>query len=367
MDLLRKKVVIVCPYSYPSACGVWERVKSDANSLVENGYEVTVFSSNILKGTKTILPESDIYQNIRIRRFKVRFKIGGALFFFFKKELRKINPDYVHAHIYRHPHSFFTLKIAKKLNSKTILTTHAPFLKDPRRSFILKIIDFLFDKILGKSINKFDKVIRITNWELPFLEKLGIHNSVFIPNGIDSIFLKNAPDLSKVLFKKCIYFGRVDPIKRLEWIKYASVKLPEINFYIHGPLNGYNKFENDNISNLKIVLNKFEKEEFIKTTENSDIFLFPSIRESFGIVALEAMSQGLILISSETKGVLEFLNHNENGFVVKNKDELVNTIIKIYSTDQKDVRRIRNNARKTAEKYSSENLNKDLINLYLGL
>src|SRR5690606_41003555 len=103
-----KKIVILCPYSYPSQCGIWSRVFEYSKALKDKGYKVHVYSSNIIKGTSDKSSDYEEYQGINIHRFKVLFSIGGsALFWVFLKKIRKINPDIIHTHGYRHPHSFF--------------------------------------------------------------------------------------------------------------------------------------------------------------------------------------------------------------------------------------------------------------------
>ena len=47
----------------------------------------------------------------------------------------------------------------------------------------------------------------------------------------------------------------------------------------------------------------------------ADIFLIPSQSESFGLAALEAMSCGLPVISSNIGGLPELIRHNETGFI----------------------------------------------------
>lgn len=47
----------------------------------------------------------------------------------------------------------------------------------------------------------------------------------------------------------------------------------------------------------------------------SDVFLFPSEAESFGLAALEAMAQRVPVISTTAGGVSEVVSHGENGFL----------------------------------------------------
>ncbi len=52
----------------------------------------------------------------------------------------------------------------------------------------------------------------------------------------------------------------------------------------------------------------------------SDLFLLPSIKESFGLVALEAMSSGVPVIASRTGGIPEVVLDGETGFLCKERD-----------------------------------------------
>jgi glycosyltransferase involved in cell wall biosynthesis len=49
----------------------------------------------------------------------------------------------------------------------------------------------------------------------------------------------------------------------------------------------------------------------------SDIFVFPTEREAFGISLIEAMACGLPVVSTAIGGIKDFLRHGENGLVVE--------------------------------------------------
>jgi N-acetyl-alpha-D-glucosaminyl L-malate synthase BshA len=49
----------------------------------------------------------------------------------------------------------------------------------------------------------------------------------------------------------------------------------------------------------------------------SDIFLFPSASESFGLAALEAMAQSVPVVSTTAGGVKEVVSHGQNGYLVE--------------------------------------------------
>jgi glycosyltransferase involved in cell wall biosynthesis len=369
MNFNPKKVIILCPYSTPSYCGVWSRAWSDAVALKNKGYIVHIFSSNIVKGTSERSGEFEEIEGIKIYRFKVLFSLGAnSMFWNFFRKFREINPDIVHAHGYRHPHSLFSLIIAKLGGKFSILTTHAPFEKDSHRSFFLKTFDVLYDLFIGWwQLKLYTKVIRISEWENFYLARLGFFNAILIPNGVSPQFFIDTPKIENLPPKKSlIYMGRVDPVKRVEWIIEAAKLLPQYLFKIRGPLNSYENFETPSQSNFSIELSKYNSEEFIKELEYHDIYLLMSIREALPFSLLEAMSRGKIVITSDSRGGGEVVVAGVNGFIVKSVEELVSTIQEIYEKWSSQSA-IRLKAIETARKYSAQSTNESLLNLYKSL
>lgn len=368
---MRNFVTTLPPYSTPSACGIWQRVSYDVTILKSNGYEIEILSSNIVKGTGKKSSNFGHYKGIPIHRFKVFLKLGGTSMFWFPFfKLLKERPKIIHTHGYRHPHSIQALLAGKLTGSKVILTTHGPFNKDKRRPLYLKVIDSLYDILIGWwELKLYDRIIRISDWELPYLKKLGASNkkTLLMPNGInDEIFIEEK-DLvkKKIAGNRISFIGRVDPVKRVEWVTAAAEKLPEKNFEILGPLQGYESFSSD-LENVTIRLESYDKEMMKELLDRTDIYLFPSIRESFGMTALEAMARGCIVIASNTLGVREYLVDGENGFIVNSREEMSEKIKFLYENwDQMD--EIRKNGYRTAERYKQSEVGKKLLILYKEL
>lgn len=359
-----QKVLIVVPYSHPSKCGIWNRAWSDAKFLKSQGFDVTIFSSNVIKGTKMRSGCFENFEGINIRRFKVQFSFGGtSMFWFFPRWFIKLSPHIVHVHGYRHPHSLQALILSKLFNKKVFITTHAPFEKDNSRSWLLKLIDALYDIFIGWwELRLYKKVIRISKWEEKYLIKLGVKSSIYIPNGISPIFTDSKNPVSAKPLNKAIFMGRIDPIKRLEWIKYAATKLPQINFLIRGPLDGYDTFDSDT-SNLIINPEKYEHLDFKNELAKADLYILPSVREALPFTLLEAMSQGVIALSSASKGGIEVIEDGVNGFIFNSKDELVSKIEYIYA-NWNITKQIRDNAEKTSLDYKLDKINALLQDLY---
>ena len=361
---MKSNCIIITPFSYTSKCGIWERAASDVFVLKKQGYEVNVFSSNIKKGTTEILSNKEEYKGVKIFRFSVKLRpLGNSMFFFFLKNLRELNPDIIHVHGYRHPHCIQALFWAKLNKKKIILTTHGPFRKDSRRPFLHKLVDIIYDVFIGFwELRLYDQVIAVSKWELPFLIKRNASRDKIsvIPNSINDEFFKINPR-ARQSFNNILYMGRVEKIKRIEWLIELAKKFPNLNFTIFGPDQDNSLNNILKVKNLKIINKEYGIDDFINESKKNDIFILPSVRESFGIVGLEAMSQGLLLISSNTLGVKEYLINKKNGIIVNSFDELV---ISIKNLNSDLVNEMIRNGIKTAKNYSVEKNSQKLLKIY---
>ena len=86
----------------------------------------------------------------------------------------------------------------------------------------------------------------------------------------------------------------------------------------------------------------------------SQVFVLISKHETFGLVYLEAMLQGCIVIASKFGGVDGIIRDGENGFLCEegNEEELVQIFTRINKMTQKDKSRLSENAVVTAKSFS---------------
>lgn len=151
-----------------------------------------------------------------------------------------------------------------------------------------------------------------------FLEK-----SVVIPNGINDFWLENKfykrakPEGEKI---NLLYVGLVNKNKNIETTIKACQMLLDVGFDVKYTIIGKIKDEKQ-----KMLIEKpffidyvehLSKEELINYYRKSDIFVMPSIHETFGIVYIEAMSQGLPLIYTRGQGFDGQFKEGEVGYKV---------------------------------------------------
>lgn len=354
-------------------CGVFARVKQEASLLKKEGFEVKIFSSNLEKGTNKIMPEKDTFEGVKIKRFPAT-RLGGESFMKWnpEEEAIKYHPDIIIAHGYRQYPTLSSLRIAKRINAKVFLVTHAPFDRDSSRSLASRIAVWLFDKFIAKRLlRKYNKIISITNWERPFLAKLGINKSkiVYLPNGITSNFFFPSKDKEK---NKILYMGRITPIKDIETLIKSVYFLRDkkVILEIYGPAEKeyYTKLlaliEKLNLNKRVFITNKiYDSSLQIKNLDSSKIFVLPSLSEGMPQVLIEALARKKIVIASNNKGSADIIQNGKNGFLfsIGSARELANKIDYSLPLRGAELSKIKNNARNTAEKYKWSHIIKELI------
>ena len=108
-----------------------------------------------------------------------------------------------------------------------------------------------------------------------------------------------------------------------------------------------------------------ETQNMAKLYSAADVYLFPTLAETFGMTIVEAMSCGLPVITFETGGVPEIVENEKTGFVVeyKNGEKLISALEKLLVND--DLReKMAENAVEASKKFSSERMALEYLQLY---
>ena len=207
-----------------------------------------------------------------------------------------------------------------------------------------------------KRINKlYDAVIEVNPSQKKWMEEYGVNKEkvLLIPNGLSKETFKkfNISDKKRIikghgLENKFIisYLGRIQRYKGLDQVIKTLPNLKKANkeilFLAMGRDVGDKKFLIGLAKSLGVSQNvKFtgevnDKEKLI-LLDKSEIFVFPSEWEAFGIAMLEAMARKNAIISTKTEGG-KFLMGKNNWFLYDfgNVKDLENKLSKIIKNKQ---------------------------------
>ena len=106
------------------------------------------------------------------------------------------------------------------------------------------------------------------------------------------------------------------------------------------------------------------EEDMVKIYQNADIFIFPSLQESFGQTLLEAMSCGVIPLSYDVGVASELIINESNGYIVEvgNKEKLLSSFHKLLKSENLSLIKT-----KSRQQISSYFLSKNLIESHMSL
>lgn len=196
-------------------------------------------------------------------------------------------------------------------------------------------------KIVFLSSTYKDRVIK--RYVPSMLHKKILNKSVVIPNGIDPFWLNNKSSHPHVLKKNMIniiYAGRISKRKNVPTtIKACEILLDrgyKVKFTIVGRIEDENEFKKLKGYDFITYISEQPKEKLIELYRTNDIFVMPSITETFGLVYAEAMSQGLPVIYSKGQGFDGQFNEGTVGYSVNcfNAYEIADRIVDIINNYQ---------------------------------
>jgi glycosyltransferase involved in cell wall biosynthesis len=322
----------------PVKFGGGERLLLDqAKVFREKGIEYIVVCLNDSSEFENHLKKENIkYLKISNIKFKQTPTRKDYLFLLFKlipkifklrNLITKEKPDILLSHgfptILLVPLSILFLKIKPKI-------FYAHHFQKQRENFLVRKIYLWF-------LKKYKKIIAVSSETANSLKIVfpEIKDKVLsIPNGIDTKRFE-IKETKEELRKKLnlpdgvlgICVGRLTPFKNQKFLIKVAKEIKRDDFYILIIGDG------DEYENLKKEIEKERLEDkvrllgFIPSNEipyylkASDIFLYPSLKEGFGIVVLEAMAAGLPVVIFKEIYIEEF---GENILVANNEEEFIN-------------------------------------------
>ncbi|MGO2511207.1 glycosyltransferase family 4 protein [Marinomonas polaris] len=162
------------------------------------------------------------------------------------------------------------------------------------------------------------------------------------------------------------FLGRLDKSKGIDtFIKISEKADSKKKFYVAGDGDNKKTVEKcaDERSNF-IYKGYISNRENVKAyLEGMHFLILPSVRkpnwqELFGVVIIEAMSQGVIVLTTDHVGPREIISDGHNGFILK-EEFFISSALKFFTFDSGDLKDIAKNAILDSSKYSMETIIKE--------
>ena len=151
------------------------------------------------------------------------------------------------------------------------------------------------------------------------LWRRGVDATVFSPDYYDEEMRKRLtngqPDKKLLLF-----VGRVAAEKQIEQIAHVLDAIPNTHLAIIGDGPFRPNLEKVYAGKSVTFAGYLDGKDLSAAYSVSDIFVFPSAIETFGLVVAEAMSVGLPVVTSDVGGIPELIESGKNGYIFQPND-----------------------------------------------
>lgn len=290
----------------------------------------------------------------------------------FAKYLDAFQPDIIHINS---PCTlgFSAVKYAHHRNVPVVATYHTHFPTYPRYYGLSRFEEMTW-KLLRSFYNQLDRTFVPTLPILKELEEHAIERLEYLPNGVDtSVF---SPTNRSEEWRKRFGGGRVPIVlfvSRLVWEKnlrvladaYRMLRERSLKFEMVIIGDGHARQEFEGMMPGAHFLGFQTGAPLAESYASADIFVFPSVTETFGLVTLEAMASGLVPVAANVGGAAELIEDGKSGLFAR-PDDPVDLAAKIESLllEPTTIERMRQHAIERSSNYAWETILDRLFSLY---
>lgn len=327
--------ILVVNYEYPPiGGGGGSSCQEIVERLVKRGHTVDVFTAGYKKFQKIEKQKNGltIYRVKSNRKSEHEVGFFGLVSFLLRGmfKIRKFafpeNYDVIHYH-FSVPTGLLSFFHTKKIPA--VITLHGidvpGFHKDEFPLF-QKLTKFFNKRIIKRA----DKVIAVSNNLKEKAEETFKNKKIsVIYHGVDlnKFYVKsdkiNSDEIRFITVARLVKFKRIDLLIKAfkNLTEKSTVKM---SLKIIG--TGYQENElkelvaQMNLEKLVTFTGSVPNEDLVHLLNDADVFVLPTVHDSFGIVFLEAMACGLPCIGTRSAGVPEVIAENNTGYLARPND-----------------------------------------------
>ena len=285
-----------------------------------------------------------------------------------------------------HTHSPFALgvygvKLAKEWNLPLVYTYHTLYPKYVHYFFKGKVVTpRMAEKLAKRYTDKCDCIIAPSQQMKDELLSYGVTTRIeVVPTGVnkgdfeahDNFSIYEKHNLSKST-KTLLYAGRLGEEKNLRLLLQAyqivEKKFPNTHLFLAGDGVLKDKLKQLSsqlgIDSKTTFLNFLDRQTLSQYYKETDIFVFPSLTETQGLVLIEVMINKTAVVAMNEGGVLSIIEDNKNGLLSSNNvEEFAGCIMKLLN-DEALLKRLSQQGYEDALKMSSAKSTLKHIEIY---
>lgn len=199
---------------------------------------------------------------------------------------------------------YLVMTNSKSKNCLALESTINESRSDGIRGFIKKIF-----------LSRISTVYASGKLHVALLNNLGYKNEIKITKGVGIINKPSFESINKEYKKRFLFIGRLSYEKNLMLLINIFNNLPEYTLTLIGTSNQEQELKSIANSNI-VFVGQVENNNLQGYFSNNDIFILPSISETWGLVVEEALYFGLPVIVSKNCGASELIEDDINGYIL---------------------------------------------------
>lgn len=368
-----RTVLMVTNNYFPYQSGVAQSVHVSTQALMSCGYKVVIVTLDIAKAHDDPDYVMRVPSVLQMQFKKNPIALSWRPDAYLKKIVDDLRPDIIHAH---HPwllgHSVF--KAARAVRCPLVFTHHTMYqayahyvpLPQPVTSFFIK-------QRVRSYCAQVDHIIAPSQAvaQTILLQENAAAVSV-IPSPIRACFFSaKKPYRQATQPLKLVYVGRFVQEKNIQAMLDAVALLPAQTYELDCVGYGQLWHELQQYAYKKCALNprhvrfhhKPDEASLVAWYRQADLFLFPSLSDTQGLVLAESMACGTPVIALDGPGQRSIVSNGHNGYIVATSRQMADKILFIARHAQ-HLKHLSDAARITARDYTIETHAQRLTSVY---